>query len=72
MASLIDDLTAVLQQEMEVYQTLIPISEQKTEVLIRGDLKRLQEITDQEQELLDQASAYGHRREEVLHNMGMC
>ena len=56
MASLIDDLTAVLQQEMEVYQTLIPISEQKTEVLIRGDLKRLQEITDQE---------------EVLHNMGM-
>ena len=68
MASLIDDLTAVLQQEMEVYQTLIPISEQKTEVLIRGDLKRLQEITDQEQELLDQASAYGHRREEVLHN----
>ena len=66
MASLIDDLTAVLQQEMEVYQTLIPISEQKTEVLIRGDLKRLQEITDQEQELLDQASAYGHRREEVL------
>ena len=71
MASLIDDLTAVLQQEMEVYQTLIPISEQKTEVLIRGDLKRLQEITDQEQELLDQASAYGHRREEVLHNMGM-
>ena len=65
MASLIDDLTAVLQQEMEVYQTLIPISEQKTEVLIRGDLKRLQEITDQEQELLDQASAYGHR------NMGM-
>ena len=71
MASLIDDLTAVLQQEMEVYQTLIPISEQKTEVLIRGDLKRLQEITDQEQELLDRASAYGHRREEVLHNMGM-
>lgn len=71
MASLIDDLTAVLQQEMEVYQTLIPISEQKTEVLIRGDLKRLQEITDQEQELLDQASAYGRRREEVLHNMGM-
>ena len=46
MASLIDDLTAVLQQEMDVYQTLIPISEQKTEVLIRGDLKRLQEITD--------------------------
>ena len=69
MASLIDDLTAVLQQEMEVYQTLIPISEQKTEVLIRGDLKRLQEITDQEQELLDRASAYGHRREEVLHNI---
>ena len=70
MASLIDDLPAVLQQERDGSQPLIPKSEQKTEVLIRGDLKRLQEITDQEQELLDQASAYGHRREEVLHNMG--
>ena len=71
MASLIDELTGILQQEQEMYQQLIPISEQKTQALITEDLPRLQEITAQEQEMLDQAAAVGHRREEVLQNMGM-
>lgn len=71
MASLIDDLTAVLQQEKEIYQKLIPVSERKTEILIQGDLKLLQEVTDEEQSLLDQAMALEHHREEVIANMGM-
>ena len=71
MASLIDELTGILQQEQEMYQQLIPISEQKTQALITEDLPKLQEITAREQEMLDQAAAVGHRREEVLQNMGM-
>lgn len=54
-----------------MYQRLIPISEQKTQALITEDLPRLQEITAQEQDMLDKAAAVGHRREEVLQNMGM-
>ena len=45
MASLIDELTGILQQEQEMYQQLIPISEQKTQALITEDLPKLQEIT---------------------------
>ncbi|MCH5267633.1 MAG: flagellar protein FlgN [Lachnospiraceae bacterium] len=71
MASLVDDLAAVLQQEMDIYQKLIPVSEQKTEILIRGDLKQLQEVTEQEQKLLDDATASAHHREQVIANMGM-
>ncbi|MDO4166521.1 MAG: flagellar protein FlgN [Eubacteriales bacterium] len=71
MASLIDELIAVLQSEEEIYRKLIPISERKTEILVRRDLKELQRVTEEEQGLLDQASALGHQREKVIQNMGM-
>lgn len=71
MASLIDELTKVLQQEQEIYESLIPVSSRKTEVLVRGDLKRLQEVTDEEQRILDQATAVGHKREDVIANIAM-
>lgn len=71
MASLIEELITVLQKEADVYQQLIPISEKKTEILIKGDLKRLETATEQEQILLDQAVALGHKRESVIQNMGM-
>lgn len=71
LASLVEELMTVLQSEEEVYRNLIPISERKTEILVRGDLKALQEVTEEEQELLDQASALGHKRDTVIQNMGM-
>lgn len=70
MASLIDELITVLQQEEEIYRSLIPVSEKKTEILVRRDMKLLQEVTEQEQALLDQAAALGHKRESVIQNMG--
>ena len=71
LASLIEELITVLQGEEEVYRSLIPVSERKTEILVRGDLKELQKVTDEEQELLDQASALGHKRDAVIQNMGV-
>lgn len=71
MASLIEELTTVLQNEEEIYKKLIPVSERKTEILIRGDLKALQKVTEEEQVLLDQAAVQDHRREDVIRNMGM-
>ena len=69
MASLVDELITVLQSEEEIYRKLIPISERKTKILIRRDLKELQEVTEEEQELLDQAAVLGHKRETVIQNM---
>lgn len=71
MASLVDELITVLQSEEDIYRKLIPISERKTKILIRRDLKELQEVTEKEQELLDQAAVLGHKREMVIQNMSM-
>ncbi len=71
LASLVEELIGVLQSEKEIYNRLIPVSEQKTEILVRGDLKALQAVTDEEQKLLDQASVLDHKRNTVIQNMGM-
>ena len=43
MASLMEDLFTALSGEKEIYEKLIPVSEKKTEILTRGDLKELEE-----------------------------
>ena len=70
MASLTEELINVLQKEQEIYQQLIPITEQKTKVIIQNDLKALQEITEQEQQAVEQLNALERRREEIIINMG--
>ncbi|WP_026504098.1 flagellar protein FlgN [Butyrivibrio sp. NC3005] len=49
MASLMQDLIEVLNQEVVAYKQLLGLSSQKTPVIVSGDLKRLSEITDEEQ-----------------------
>ena len=70
MASLTEELINVLQKEQDIYQQLIPITEQKTKVIIQNDLKALQEITEQEQQAVEQLNALKRRREEIIINMG--
>ena len=70
MASLTEELIRVLQKEQDVYQQLIPITEEKTKVIIRNDLKSLQEITEREQQAVEQLNALERKREEIIVNMG--
>lgn len=71
MASLIDDLITVLSSEEAVYQELLPITEQKTQSIIRNDLTALSESTEQEQLLIEKITALEHKRDEVIGNMGV-
>lgn len=71
MASLMEELIAVLSSERDIYQNLIPVSEKKTTVLVKGDLKELQKVTEEEQLLLDQVYAIDKRREKIIANMGV-
>lgn len=71
MASLMEDLFTILNSEKEVYEQLIPISEKKTDILVRGDLKELEEITQEEQVLVEKVSAMGKKREEIIANIGI-
>ena len=70
MASLTEELISVLQKEQDIYQQLIPISEEKTRIIVKNDLKALQEITEREQQAIEQLNALERRREEVVINMG--
>ncbi|MFG6395254.1 MAG: flagellar protein FlgN [Lachnospiraceae bacterium] len=71
MASLIEELIGTLNAEKAVYEELVPVSERKTKVLIKNDLEELKKVTAQEQLLMDRAGAIGHKREEVIKNIGI-
>lgn len=71
MASLMEELIDTLSKERDIYQILIPVSERKTTVLVKGDLKELQKVTEEEQRLLDEVYAIDKRREKIIANMGV-
>ncbi len=52
MASLMDSIIEVLEKEESEYTRLIALSEQKTPVIIRGELEELNRITEAEQDIV--------------------
>ncbi|MGN0342169.1 MAG: flagellar protein FlgN [Roseburia sp.] len=69
MASLMDDLKDVLQEEDRQYQDLIALSEEKRQVLVKGDVARLEEITALEQQQTDVLHQYETKRKSILKDM---
>ena len=49
MASLMENLVEVLDKEGSAYEKLLGLSSRKTSIIVKGDLKALAEITDEEQ-----------------------
>ena len=70
MASLIEELILTLGQECEVYRQMIPVAEQKTELIISNNLLELQDITNQEQSMIETIYNLERKREEVVNNIG--
>ena len=70
MASLTEELIRVLQEEQDIYQQLIPVSEAKAKVIVKNDLQTLQEITAREQQAVEKLNALERRREEIVVDMG--
>lgn len=70
MASLIQELIQVLQLEEELYRNLIPVATKKTRVIIDNDLASLQQITGQEQLVVEKINVLERKREEVIVNIG--
>ena len=50
MASLVDELINVLCEEEKLYIALLDCAERKTQILIKADIKALEELTAEEQE----------------------
>ncbi len=70
MASLIDELIDVLDKENTEYETLALLSKEKTPVIVKGDLEKLQRITEVEQEFIGKIRNLEKKREEVMKDIG--
>ena len=64
MASLIETLIDVLNEENTEYEQLLKLSEIKTAAIVNGDVEKLQEILVQEQSFIDRINDVDARREE--------
>lgn len=66
MASLVEELVQVLEAEQEIYETLIGYGEQKTDILIQGDVAALEKLTGLEQLAGDKLIAQSNRQIQLL------
>lgn len=71
MASLIDELIDVLEKEEKEYQDLILLSREKTPVIVKGDLEKLQRITEAEQIVIGKVNKLEKKRAEVVKDMAL-
>ena len=66
MASLVEVLIDTLTKEESEYVTLLDRSRTKTPVIVKGDVEKLQTITDEEQSVVDRLIALDSRRAEAM------
>lgn len=66
MASLMENLMDVLEEEQTVYEQLLQLSMKKTPIIIKGDTVALQQITDEEQDVIDKINHLDKKRQEVM------
>ena len=69
MASLVETLIDVLDQEDISYQKLIALSSQKTPVIVRADLDELQRITDEEQLIVEEINSLEKTRIKTMNEI---
>ncbi len=65
MASLMENLITILNEECSAYEELLTLSRKKTPVLIAGNLDELSKITDEEQEWASRLANLDKKRSEV-------
>ena len=65
MASLMENLISVLEEEGKVYEELLELSMKKTPIIVKGDLEGLQKITDEEQMIVAKIHRLDAKREDV-------
>ena len=71
MASLMDNLVEVLEQENTWYEKLVSLSKDKKQAIIRADIAALEDITGQEQDISSELRNLDIRRDAVLKATGM-
>ena len=63
MASIMETLLDVLDEELSQYRELLALSNEKTRIVIENDVEALIQLTDREQVMVDALAATGKRRQ---------
>ncbi|MGN0482618.1 MAG: flagellar protein FlgN [Lachnospiraceae bacterium] len=71
MASLMDELLDVLDRENTEYEGLVSLSKKKKQVIIDADIKELQEITAQEEEIANRIVNLEGKFTQVIKDMAV-
>lgn len=66
MASLMENLVGVLDQECQMYEQLLGLSSKKTTIIVKGDLDALAKITDEEQYIIGNIQSLEKQREVAM------
>ena len=69
MASLMENLIAILEEESGCYEELLKVSGQKTPVIVSGDLDKLSAITDDEQRVVEGIAKLEEKREQAMRDI---
>lgn len=69
MASLMEVLIDVLEQENQEYEKLLSLSMRKTSVIVSEDLTELAKITDEEQIIVGRINRLDHQRNEAVNDI---
>lgn len=71
MASMMENLIGVLQEELDTYKEFIPILQNKTHAIIKNKVEELQSISAEEQLYLDKINNLENKREEIVKNIAV-
>lgn len=71
MASLMDDLIQVLENENKEYEKLAELSKEKKQVIIDANVPALEKIVDMEQDVASKIQNLDNRRQKVMHDMSV-
>ncbi|MBR4768172.1 MAG: flagellar protein FlgN [Lachnospiraceae bacterium] len=64
-----ENLIEVLENECQEYESLLTLSEEKSPVIVRGDLEALARITDREQEAVERIGHLEKERQETFRDI---
>ncbi len=71
MAGLMDELINELDEERKIYTILLDIADQKTQIIINGDVPSLQQLTQNEQELAGRLYRLNQKRQELIKDIAL-
>ena len=69
MASLMEELMVCFESEITLYQDLVKAASEKTDIIVKGDIKQLEEYTSLEQDITSQIKNVDNRRLQKIREM---